>query len=425
VTAAYGVLNKETGVSVTTDSLFQIGSITKVWTATVAMQLVDEGLLDLDAPLVTVLPELRLSDPDATKEVTARHLLTHTSGIDGDIFDDTGRGDDCLEKYVALLGEADQIHPPGAAWSYCNSGFCLLGRVVERLTGGTWDEAVRERLFTPLGLRHTVTLPEEALRHRTATGHVTGAGAEPAPAAVWGLPRSLGPAGLICSTAADVLAFARVHLRGGAAADGRRVLSEASAAAMAGRHAKLPGPYPPGDSWGLGWCRFTWDGRTLLGHDGTTIGQSAFLRLLPAQGLAVVLLTNGGNAGDLYQDLYREILADVAGLGMPLPPAPPRQPPAVDFARHTGTYERAGIRIDVLDRDGGPVLRTTTTGPLAALLTDPVKEYPMTPLDASGDLFAVREQDSLTWMPVTFSTLPGAQASVHHAARATPKARRP
>ena len=104
VTVASGILNVDTGVATTTDSLFQIGSISKVWTATVAMQLVDEGLLDLDAPVVEVLPELRLADPDVTKQVTLRHLLTHTSGIDGDVFTDTGRGDDCLEKYVALLG---------------------------------------------------------------------------------------------------------------------------------------------------------------------------------------------------------------------------------------------------------------------------------------------------------------------------------
>src|SRR5262249_41028668 len=100
--AAYGTLNVDAGVAATTESLFQIGSITKVWTATVVMQLVDEGLLDLDAPIAEVLPELRLSDPDVTKQVTMRHLLTHTSGIDGDVFTDTGRGDDCLEKYAAL-----------------------------------------------------------------------------------------------------------------------------------------------------------------------------------------------------------------------------------------------------------------------------------------------------------------------------------
>ena len=174
----------------TADSLFQIGSITKVWTATVVMQLVDEGLLELDTPVVEVLPELRLSDPDVTKSVTIRHLLTHTSGIDGDVFTDTGRGDDCLEKYVDLLAEAGQNHPLGATWSYCNSGFSLLGRVIEKLTGTTWDPALRDRLFTPLGLTRTVTLPEEALLHSAAVGHVDVEGEQVADARVG--PAALG-----------------------------------------------------------------------------------------------------------------------------------------------------------------------------------------------------------------------------------------
>ncbi len=215
-----------------TDSLFQIGSIGKVWTATVVMQLVDEGLLDLDAPIVEALPELRLADPDVTKQVTMRHLLTHTSGIDGDVFTDTGRGDDCLEKYVAALDDVAQNHPLGATWSYCNSGFSLMGRVIEKVTEGTWDQAMRERVFAPLGLEHTATLPEEALLHRAAVGHVAEGTDEPARAPAWGLPRSLGPAGLITSTVADVLAFARMHLTGGRSADGTRVLGEASAATM-------------------------------------------------------------------------------------------------------------------------------------------------------------------------------------------------
>ncbi len=166
------MLNKDTGVPATSDSLFQIGSISKVWTATLALQLVDEGLLDLDAPVAEVLPELRLADPDVTKQVTMRHLLTHTSGIDGDVFTDTGRGDDCIEKYVAKLTDVAQNHPLGATWSYCNSGFALAGRVIEKLTGRTWDAALAERILIPLGLKHTVTLPEEALLYRVAVGHV-------------------------------------------------------------------------------------------------------------------------------------------------------------------------------------------------------------------------------------------------------------
>jgi dipeptidyl aminopeptidase/acylaminoacyl peptidase/CubicO group peptidase (beta-lactamase class C family) len=417
--AACGVLNKDTGVAATTDSLFQIGSISKVWTATVIMQLLDAGLLDLDAPVADVLPELRLADPDVTKKVTMRHLLTHTSGIDGDVFTDTGRGDDCVEKYVALLAGVAQNHPLGATWSYCNSGFVLAGRVIEKLTGASWDSAMKERLFTPLGLSRTVTLPEEALLHRTAVGHVSEGAAEPARAPVWTLPRALGPAGLINASVADVLGFARLHLTGGLAADGTRLLSQTSAAAMTGLQAELPEKHTLGDSWGLGWIRFGWDDRRLIGHDGNTIGQSAFLRLLPDEGLAVTLLTNGGNARDLYQDLYREIFAELADLTMPRPLAPPAEPVQVDVQPYLGRYERASARIDVLARDDAPVLRTTVTGPLASVVPDPVTEYAMVAVDQG--LFVVREPAAQNWTPVMFYELPTGEQYVHFGVRATPK----
>ena len=194
-TTGAGVLSKATGVEVTSDSLFQIGSITKVWTATLAMQLVDDGVLELDAPVSEVLPGFRVADPDVTLAVTTRHLLTHTSGIDGDVFTDTGRGDDCLERYVVELAGVAQNHPLGATWSYCNSGYSLLGRVIEHLTDTTWDRALRARLIEPLGLPATVTLAEEAILHRTAVGHVGEPEDEPVPTTTWGLPRSAGPAG--------------------------------------------------------------------------------------------------------------------------------------------------------------------------------------------------------------------------------------
>ena len=144
--AGAGVLSKATGVEVTPDSLFQIGSITKVWTATLVLQLVDEGGLDLDAPVADVLPGFRVADPEVSRTVTTRHLLTHTSGIDGDVFTDTGRGDGCIARYVDGLADVGQNHPLGATWSYCNSGFVVCGRIVEHLTGLTWDAALRERL---------------------------------------------------------------------------------------------------------------------------------------------------------------------------------------------------------------------------------------------------------------------------------------
>jgi len=433
VEAAHGVLNHETGVTTTTDSVFQIGSISKVWTATVIMQLVDEGLIDLDAPVADVLPELRLADADVTKHVTMRHLLTHTSGIDGDVFTDTGRGDDCLEKYVAQLGDVAQNHPLGATWSYCNSGFSLAGRIIEKITGGTWDAAIRQRIVAPLGLKRTGTLPEEALLHRAAVGHVGkptigpsgDPPAEPTVAPVWGLPRSAGPAGLINSTVGDVLGFARMHLTGGVAPDGKRVLSETSAAAMTEKHADLPDKYSLGDSWGLGWIRFGWDGHRLIGHDGNTIGQAAFLRLLPSEGLAVTMLANGGNTRDLYEDLYREIFAELADLAMPFPLVPPTEPVSVDITQHVGSYERASVRLDVFvgtgpdGGDEGPMLRTTITGSLAELVPEPTQEYPMVPV--RENLFLVREPHAQTWAPVTFYSLPTGERYLHFGVRATPK----
>lgn len=417
VQAHHGVLNKSTGVEVTDDSVFQIGSISKVWTTTLVMQLVDEGLLDLDAPIIDVLPELRLADPVAEQKVTMRHLLTHTSGIDGDIFTDTGRGDDCLERYTELLAQARQNHPLGATFSYCNSGFSLAGRVIEKLTGQTWDAALRERLCAPLALTHTGTLPEEALMFRAAVGHITRDDkTEPAP--VWTLARSAGPAGTIFATTADLLTFARMHLDGVLAQDGTRVLSEASAKAMTEKQTDVPDPEALGDSWGLGWIRFGWDGQRLIGHDGNTIGQSAFLRLLPEQNLAVTLLTNGGLPRELYLALFREIFAELAGLDMPLPREPAAEPPVVDVTRHVGRYERASVILDVTEGEHGLQLDVTSTSSLADMFPKlPVVD--LVPVDDS--VFLYRWPDATSWSSLVFYPLPTGEQYLHMALRATPK----
>ncbi|MFJ8740968.1 serine hydrolase [Embleya sp. NPDC127516] len=407
VEAAYGVLNRNTGVPVTADSVFQIGSITKLWTTTLAMQLVEDGLLDLDQPLIEVLPELRLSRTELAKQITMRHLLTHTSGIEGDRFIDSGRGDDCLARYVAGLEDAAQVFPPGGAWSYCNTGFNLAGRVIEHLTGKTWDQVLRERLSGPLGLERTITLPEEALLLRAAVGHVSQDGGDPQVAPVWMLPRSAGPAGLIGSTSAELLRFVRLHLADGVTADGKRLLGAEHVVAMREKHVDMPDLAAMDASWGLGWHRYAWDGHEVVGHDGGTIGQYAFLRVLPEQGLAVALLTNGGDAPELYEDLFREIFAEVAQVALPAPFAPPAQPPAVDPERYVGVYERAMQRFEVrAGAEGeGLVLRIELTGEIAESLPDAVRELPL--VAVAEDLFAMREPGSVIWRPVTFGTFEG------------------
>ena len=108
--AATGVLSVDTRVPVTADSVFQIGSITKMLTATLVMQLVDQGLIDIDRPVVSYLPEFRVADAEATAMVTPRQLLSHMSGVEGDLFLDTGDDDSALQRYVAAGQSLTQIN---------------------------------------------------------------------------------------------------------------------------------------------------------------------------------------------------------------------------------------------------------------------------------------------------------------------------
>ena len=421
---AAGVLNRSTGCEVTPDSLFQIGSITKAYTATVIMQLVDEGKVELDAPVRTYLPDFSVADPDVSARVTVRHLLTHTSGIQGDHFEDTGRGDDCVEKYVATCAELSQNHPLGATMSYCNSGYSVLGRILEVVEGKVWDQVMRERLFAPLGLTRTNTLPEEAILHRVAVGHLTlEPDADPTVTPMWVLPRSVGPAGLINSTVADVLAFARMHLDGGKAADGTQVLSDGSVRAMQEPQVDVPDRYTLGDKWGLGWILFQWDGRSLYGHDGTTLGQNAYLRILPETGTAVTLLANGGTPHAVYQAIFSDVLQAVAGISVPAFPTPPETPLELDLTPYEGTFARLNVTCELVCNDEGTGLAATVTasGPLADLAGDPVQRAQLTPVD--GEVFLAKFEKAAEAIPFVFyDFVDGGPQSIHFGARAMPRA---
>ena len=419
--AACGVLNIRTGVEATTDSLFQIGSISKVWTATLIMQLVDEELLDLDLPVVTYLPEFKVADPEVSRTVTTRHLLAHTSGIDGDLFLDTGRGDECVERYVAAMAGLGQNHPLGVTMSYCNSGYIVLGRIIEVLRGQTWDHVLRERLFAPLGLPSAGTLPEEALLHSAAAGHITPPGGELQVAPMWGIFRSCGPAGLIHATAAETLEFAKLHLAGGVAADGTRVLSEASARAMRQPQVEVPDRWTLGSHWGLGWILMEWSGRQVYGHDGNTIGQAGFLRIAPEVGVAVCLLANGGHTRDLFMDLFNELLSELASVELPAKLEPAAAAPAgLDLSRFAGRYAREGIEMTLSVEGNGlkGVVRSTSQLSEALGSEDP---EPMQVLPVDGDVFVAKGPDDESWIPMVFFRLDDGSEYVHFGARATPK----
>jgi CubicO group peptidase (beta-lactamase class C family) len=425
---ASGVLNRGTGVETTVDSLFQIGSITKVWTATQVMQFMDQGRLELDTPVAEVLPGFRVADPDVSKLVTVRHLLTHTSGMDGDFFPDCGRGDDCLERFVTDCAGLAQVLPMGATLSYCNSGYSIAGRIIEVLGGCVWDDALYRGLVEPLGLTHTCTLPEEVLRYRSAWGHVGAPGLRPEPASEWAPVRLAGPAGLISTRASDLIAFARMHLEGGRTPGGERVLDPELVAEMQRPQVATPvpgwamAPTEVGlDHWGIGWMLMCWDGRRVYGHDGVTIGQKAFLRIAPDSDVAVVLLTNGGGAEDLYLDIVGGLFDQLCGITVPrFDPGDGAGTDGVgtDGAENAGLYEVGELTVEITGGSGRLTARIATRGLLAATGAFP-EELDLVPV--TTDQWAARQGPGAPWLPLCFFRLPDGTPCLHVGARAVPR----
>lgn len=407
-TSVSGTLNQRTGVPASPDSLFEIGSISKVWTTVLVMQLIDDGLLELDTPVRSVLPDFALADDDAASQVTVRQLLSHTSGIDGDLFVDTGRGDDAVENYVGTLHAAALIHPVGEGFSYCNSGFVIAGRIVETLRGQTWDEALHTHLIKPLGLQHTVTLAEQAILHSVAVGHTVDASGATTPSPVWGIARSMGPAGSIVSTVHDQLVFATALWHDGLAENGVRILSKEKARLMRKVNIELGDRSHRFSGWGLGWFFEDWSSEITFGHDGGTIAQRAYLRILPEAGLLLCLLTNAGDSGNLlYRDLFSEIAAEV-GAGPPpvIEPNPDYSSAEVDLSHYAGVYESGAITVTVCVEDGG--LRMAITEKLSldpTVVPGETTQWELQPVAAGT--FAVRDEIIPWWSEVVFFSARG------------------
>jgi len=360
-----GVLNMNTGVPVTPDSVFQIGSISKIFTSSLIMQLADEGLLDLDTPVRRYLPGFSVADRTTSRTVTPRHFLTHSSGIEGDFFVDSGRGDDSIARLQDMGTLLPSLFAPGERLSYCNFGFAMLGRITETLTGLTWDQAIRERLFKPLEMDHALTLPEETLKYRAAIGHVPNP-KKPTEQVISPMPwlsfgqKAAGATPMM--SAADLLKFATLHLDRGVSRSGERLLSKSAVRQMQQTQVRLPKHFPRGlEAWGLGWMLMRWSGKRVIGHDGGTVGQYAFLRVLPEEDLAIALLTNGGDAGGLYEWLYRTLLKSLAKVQLP-ELAPVNESLKPEPARYVGRYSNLTGITSISHRSGRLFVEAEPTG---------------------------------------------------------------
>jgi CubicO group peptidase (beta-lactamase class C family) len=312
-TVGCGITNRQHPLDVTADTIFQVGSISKIFTATAILRFVERAELDLDAPVRSRVPKLELADPDAASAVTLRHLLTHTAGFDGDFAADTGRGDDALGGLIEqCLPRAPQWTPLGRDIHYSNLGFALAGHVLECAAGVPFERVVGDEVIKPLGLPRSSYFPERVIFERVAGGHTTTADGPVVSA--YARPRCRGPNGGVLSSVHDLLAFARFHLGDGRLADGARWLTPQSLASMQEAHFE---PGPGAERMGLGWMLDDWAGHRVVSHGGATLGFQSYLVLVPEADAALVFLSNSDRGTRNFSRIWQRFLEGVLDVELP------------------------------------------------------------------------------------------------------------
>ncbi|MGO4617025.1 serine hydrolase domain-containing protein [Nocardia sp. 2YAB30] len=296
--ACHGVTSVDNPLPVDVDTLFVLGSVTKTYTATALMRLVADGRVELDAPVCRYVPELVLPDERASAEITVSQLLNRTAGLDWRMSGDTGEGDDALAAYVAEMADSELIAPPGARASYSQVGFNLAGRIIEKVTGLTYERAIAALLFEPLALSHTFFALDDVITRRFAVGHNLGEDATPCVVRQLKDNRANNPGGGGMSSIADQLRWARCHLGGANTESRARMLPAEIVDRMQEQTVELNGS-TLGDAFGICWFLRDMDGVRAVGHGGSTNGQFADLLIVPERNFAVAVLSNAGPDGGL------------------------------------------------------------------------------------------------------------------------------
>jgi len=319
-TAAYGTASVDTGVPVRPDSVFRIASITKPFTATLGFVLAEKGVLSLDEPVL------------ADESITLRHLFSHQSGLDCEL---PGGLDGVSSLQLIDASAIRRWVPPGELWAYSNAGFWIAGAAIERASGGSFEEAMREHVLAPLGLDRTTFELEDALLWPAAVGHEPADGPRAREQRVvrtsYRFPRPRRPSGGLISTVGDLLRFAEAHT-GERFASMRNVLVDAI-----------------GCSWGLGWRLERVDGVSLVLHDGGYGGFSSRLLLAPAKGYAFAALANSVAADEAIETITDVALQLACGAMRERP-----HPVALDpdtLSGFAGRYRQAELDVVVEPRD--------------------------------------------------------------------------
>jgi len=301
----FGQVRYGTGHPVTPASKIPIGSITKTFTAALALVLVSDGDLELDRPVRDYLPELRWT-ADLGADLTLRHLLSHTGGLPCE--PDDVRTTSLRRHVLDACRTLDPLHGPGAGFSYSNIGYLLVGHLIEATTGMTWWEAIDSILLGPLDRTCHFVVGADA-DPSIASGHAVNLDSGRTRPVRQSLSVVDAPAGALACSALDLVALGR--WLGG---DGPPALLDPAALADMRTPVRRAEPFGMADGWGLGLAVFQRNGDTWVGHDGNGDGTSCHLRINPDDGTVVALTTNAGSGFALW----RRLVAELRAAGLPV-----------------------------------------------------------------------------------------------------------
>jgi len=391
VAAASGFANLRTSTALSADTLMHIGSITKVLTATLVMQLVDEGRIGLDQRVVELIPDFALGDSPAARALTVRMLLNHTSGIDADLLPDAGPDRERIEDAVVRFRDAGQLFAPGSDCSYSNPGAVIAGYLAERVHGRSWYALVREQILQPLGMGESALTPAEAILRRASVGHrhdsVTGKAITVERAF---LPFSYAPAGAsLMMSARDLLKFVVMHVHDGEpAADARQIVSAAGARAMRETSAQFWGPARD-RRVGLGWMLTD---QNVVTHSGGGPGVACCAFGDAARDFAAVVLTNSDRGAAAQAEIIGPIAKALCGLDLFPQAAAAAVPDTFDAGPYVGTYASSLLSIRIEPQPQGLLAHLNTAFSIPGYDALP----PVLPLQPIGaHRFAVRDLTQL------------------------------
>jgi CubicO group peptidase (beta-lactamase class C family) len=345
ITAAAGLANLNTGVPMTADTAYLTGSITKVWATTLFLTFAEEGLIDLDVPIVSYAPDIQFgADVDVARSLTFRNLLNHSSGVDSsDLFVESRPYPEGAEDYLGPLAHAGKLTEPGIVSSYNNAGWIIAELVLRRLTGKNFVQHLKQRVVERLDVPRTVFSAREAMLYRTAIGSFPAADGTPEPTTQFMYPDSWAAPGTVTiTTVEDTISFLRMHLADGLLPDGTRLLSHESIQAM--QTPTSPDPTGPDSGFGLGWMYTQHGGTRILCHQGGSLGGVAHAQISPEDNFAMASFVNSHIGRPLHDDLVR--------LALPSRPSPLATPTGeirrdVPLDPFVGRFSRATMRTQI------------------------------------------------------------------------------